>query len=51
MKVVFGFPENAIINDTKRIIILIELQPSIILARYLPLMINFIDGSSVWGST
>ncbi len=49
--VVLIFPEKATINETNRIIILIPLQPSITLAKYLPSSINFIDGSFGCGIT
>ena len=50
MRVSLKRPEKAITKDTNKIITLTELQPSIILAIYVSLTINFIDGSSGCGT-
>lgn len=48
MTVCFNLPPNASTKDKKSIIILIELQPSTILALYCSLIITFKEGSSEW---
>lgn len=45
IKVVLNLPAKAIIKDKNKIIILIALQPSMILATNFPLIMIFIDGS------